>query len=234
MPIDKKCVVYCMTSPVGKDYVGISTASIKARMYGHKSAAVKGVRTAICNAIRKYGIENFSINQLAEGTFAECVFLEKKFIKDRRCRSPFGYNLTDGGEGSPGVVPSKEAIEKRRFGAIGKKRSAEFCANVGNRRRGAITTDETRARQVSSGISRASNPVERARLREIGTKHPPHVLEKIRNANLGHRASEETRRKMSEKQRCRQASPEFRAEMSEKIRTSWVLRKQKREESWLE
>ena len=53
-------------------------------------------------------------------------------------------NLTNGGEGTHGYIPSKETIEKRRLATIGKKRTDEFKEAARLRKLGTKHTDETK------------------------------------------------------------------------------------------
>lgn len=61
-------------------------------------------------AVRKYGWEYFTLRLLAVGlSHAEAVEIEQDAIAEYR---PLVYNLTDGGEGAPGVQPSQETKRK--------------------------------------------------------------------------------------------------------------------------
>lgn len=64
--------VYKLTCTVnGKGYIGLSTASFKRRMQGHKSKAHSKLRVTGCralnNAIRKHGWDAFTKEILANG-----------------------------------------------------------------------------------------------------------------------------------------------------------------------
>ena len=49
----------------GKGFVGIASSGIRARWRHHKHEFFKGAKTSLYAAIRKYGAENFRIEELA-------------------------------------------------------------------------------------------------------------------------------------------------------------------------
>jgi hypothetical protein len=63
--------------------------------------------------MRKYGVENFDIQVLSEGTDdTELKNLEKIWIILLQSRSDkYGYNLTDGGDGRPGHKYTSEELK---------------------------------------------------------------------------------------------------------------------------
>jgi len=115
----KKCF-YCYKikcSANGKGYIGIAVGSPKKRFNQHKHDAKKGVVTPLHQAIRKHGIEKFSLEVLAETSSWEKVCeLERKFIKDHNtlAKNGKGYNVATGGQGPFGVERSVETREKLR------------------------------------------------------------------------------------------------------------------------
>lgn len=87
--------VYCIENRVnGKKYIGITTRTINKRFEEHKKA-----NSYIGYAIRKYGVNNFSISELdiAE-THEELCQLEVFYIEKFKTFEN-GYNLTIGGDG---------------------------------------------------------------------------------------------------------------------------------------
>lgn len=100
--------IYCITNNVNdKQYVGQTRNDIATRWRGHKSNAKNsnGQKFAIHLAINKYGIENFSIRQIEKlkySTLSELIEklneTEKYYIEKYKTISPYGYNLTIGGE----------------------------------------------------------------------------------------------------------------------------------------
>lgn len=92
-------VVYRITSPSGKAYIGVAKRSARERFTKHKNDARNGRGTALCAAIRKYGEDAFLVETLIESTSEYCFDLEVKAIKAFGTLHPYGYNLTSGGEG---------------------------------------------------------------------------------------------------------------------------------------
>lgn len=77
----------------GKIYVGKTKHSLKKRFYGHKWNASHDVDTPLYRAMRKHGIDNFTI-QIIE----ECSNLNEREIHWIEQLSP-EYNVTKGGDG---------------------------------------------------------------------------------------------------------------------------------------
>lgn len=109
--------VYKLTSPSNKVYIGITSRSVKQRWnngIGYKKCP------AMNNAIKKYGWENFKKEILIENTTeSEAKALETMLIKLYRSNeSKFGYNRTEGGDGTKGYYPSEET--RRKMGEVHK------------------------------------------------------------------------------------------------------------------
>lgn len=91
--------LYRITSPSGKAYIGVAKHSAAARFKKHCYDAKEGRKTALCNAIRKYGPESMRVETLVEASSDYCFALEKKAIVHLNSIFPDGYNMTYGGEG---------------------------------------------------------------------------------------------------------------------------------------
>lgn len=100
--------VYKITNKVnGMLYIGITTCSLEKRWREHKCAANSGLDTPLYRAIRKHGLEVFSMQLLYEGVDRkEIEAVEKGLIAQygTYIRSNKGYNLTLGGEGTAKFV----------------------------------------------------------------------------------------------------------------------------------
>lgn len=120
--------VYCLKSPSGKLYIGITSKTLAARWRQHRYNAAKELKSkaatecrALYNAIRKYGAEAFTLTTLAtSGDWDELCQLEKLLIAEHAARWPSGYNLTEGGDGALGSKPSVQA--RRKMSVAQKKR----------------------------------------------------------------------------------------------------------------
>ena len=114
-------VVYLILNKVnGKRYVGQTTQPLKVRMAQHMCG-----NCVVDKAIQKYGIENFYCGVIKTcASKAELNYLEKFFIAVLKSKKPYGYNLTDGGEGTVGYHLSSESRAK-----ISAKNSVALLGN---------------------------------------------------------------------------------------------------------
>lgn len=113
--------LYRVTAPSGKAYIGISSKTTEQRWKKHVEHAL-GKRTsgALYAAMRKYGSDNFKVETLVIADDWEYLCdLEKKAIHAYNTKAPFGYNVTDGGEGVLG--PRSDEV-KARISIAQKKR----------------------------------------------------------------------------------------------------------------
>jgi group I intron endonuclease len=96
-------LLYKITNNVnGHGYIGITQCSLDKRWREHLSAARTGSEKRLYKAMRKYGVEQFSIKQLYEATsFRELQVVERGAIAEHgtHANGGKGYNLTSGGEG---------------------------------------------------------------------------------------------------------------------------------------
>lgn len=101
-------------------YVGITRSSIKQRWSSHKWAAKVGI-SPLYLAMRKHGIENFSIHLIAEfGEESKLQLAERTRIQQQRAQTSC-YNVLDGGES---YFPIKDKVawkEKLRAARVGRK-----------------------------------------------------------------------------------------------------------------
>ena len=173
-------VVYKITNQInGKIYVGITQQELSRRMASHRRAD-----TVIGKAIRKYGWENFSVEVLEECDTKEQLQEREIFwIATLNCKTPNGYNRSDGGEGATGVECKSET--RARFSALhkGKKRpprSPEHCAKISVANRGKHLTEETKE-TISIAMSGENNPF-------FGKHHNEQSLAKMSESHRGNTA----------------------------------------------
>lgn len=175
-------IVYLILNKVnGVKYVGQTIQPLKVRFKEHVR---KKENTLIGNAIRKYGKENFYCGVIKTCTSKEELDKwEKYYIAVLKTKKPYGYNLTDGGEGTVGYHLTPEACAKigaknsvallgnkntlgyhhtlesrAKMSAArkGKPHSPEWCANIAASRRGKTLSAEHRAKIAAT--SRGNNP----------------------------------------------------------------------------
>ena len=110
--------IYCITNVVnGKKYVGFAT-DWKARKSSHISTALndENTRYPLYQAMRKYGIQNFQWSILYQSNDRDFTLniMEGYCIREQNSHAHdgHGYNLTYGGQGNFGWVPSEETKHK--------------------------------------------------------------------------------------------------------------------------
>lgn len=176
-------IVYLIRNTVNsKVYIGKTIRPIERRWYQHKlEARNPNSRWPIYCAIRKYGVENFTIEILASATsLEELNRTELALIEEHHSREKeFGYNIRAGGEGGNFT---EEGLANLRA----SHRTPEFRHKMSEvmqgKNKGNLHTAEYR-RHMSDLMSGESNPMH--------GKTPW----------KGRHHSEETKRKLSEDRR---------------------------------
>lgn len=96
-------LVYMITNNVnGHRYIGITVCSLEKRWREHRSAANTGSQKRLYKAMRKYGVDKFSIEKIYDAvSFEDLQEAEKRYIAQYETHASLnkGYNLTSGGEG---------------------------------------------------------------------------------------------------------------------------------------
>lgn len=167
-------VVYKVTSPSGKTYVGITGRTLDRRQIEHAYQARSGSHRHFANALRKYGeamvweLLDEGIESLEEANDLECAYVTQLRSSDRQ----FGYNLTEGGDG---VVATAETRTKMSVSAKRRGVSAKQLSNLDKGR---------------GGFWR-------------GRKHSAATKQKLSDIHTGRVISNQTRKKMSEAHRGR-------------------------------
>ncbi len=128
--------LYVVTNLVnGKKYIGIAL-NPKRRWVEHRCGHGS---TLLYYAIKKYGCENFDHKVWCKGEESYIKLMEQLVIAALDTRSPHGYNLTLGGEGTLGWKPGEETLAKMRLrpkSMLGKKHSAETRQKIADAHRG--------------------------------------------------------------------------------------------------
>jgi group I intron endonuclease len=101
----------------GKLYIGKTEKSLSARWKLHLKHVKKGTNRYLYDAIRHYGVKNFSIEKIENvKSIDDLNKKERWWIKECQSKNKqFGYNMTDGGDGGK-MLPSvyKRIADKKR------------------------------------------------------------------------------------------------------------------------
>lgn len=192
--------IYIITNLVnGKTYVGQQTNN-KKHYYGSGLAIKK--------AIKKYGKSNFRKEIIVEGDFSKELLneLEKHYIK---LLSPHisnnSYNLTEGGEGQCGWVPSEECKKNMSIAAKKRMEDPEQLERLKNLRTGTILSIEHIEALIKANIGNQHSK---------GIKRTPEVIEKIAKLLRGKTHTEVSKKNMSEGRKGIKFSEEHKRNLS--------------------
>lgn len=102
--------IYKWTNKInGKIYIGQTTMGINHRKRMHVNSSNAGSNLPFHNAIRKYGLQAFTVEAIAFALdLKELNRLEQILIKQYDCKVPNGYNLKDGGDSHSWHPASKQ------------------------------------------------------------------------------------------------------------------------------
>ena len=103
-------LIYKLTSPSGKSYIGQTSVNFSVRFSQHKRAARDGSTCPIHNALRKYGAENFFIEILEEDIPENLLNEREQYYIQKYDTYNNGYNATIGGEGNK-KIPDQIILE---------------------------------------------------------------------------------------------------------------------------
>ncbi len=227
--------IYAITNDVNdKAYVGLHCGiDLRTRWITHRSFSKRGSNSLISLAMRKHGIEKFHITSVWSGhiSLAKLKALERYYIQCFGSRVPNGYNLTEGGDGTPGFRHSEEERKRRRermkaqiiSGNIpsirGQKKNQEVIKKMVASRRGKKNkkrkSEEERKRigqqmkgnRYMAGYKWSAESIAKRTASRAGYKHSEETRRKIAASNSismkGKKHSEETKRKMSASHKLR-------------------------------
>lgn len=175
-------LIECLVSR--KNYVGITRTGMKVRWQSHVSLARRRPSSGLlCRAIAKYGPDSFKLSILEEcpGGLDELNAAEVGWIAKLGTKTPGGYNITIGGDGTKGAPKSEEW----------KRKASE-------RRKGYKFSDEVKARMSLARTGKKLSLAHRATLSKVrrGRKVSDLTREKIGAAHRGKKISQETIEKL--------------------------------------
>lgn len=108
-------LIYKVTNQINqKSYVGKTELPFNIRKNNHLSDTRRGCQFAFHRALRKHGEENFLWEIIEDGIEDKTLLDEKEryYIALYKSFGPKGYNMSEGGEGQTGWVPSEETRAK--------------------------------------------------------------------------------------------------------------------------
>ena len=194
---EKKWCVYVHINKInGKMYVGITCKSPNVRWRNGEGYHTQQV---IYKAIQKYGWDNFEHIIICQNkSKREAKNIEKYLIKNWNTKSPFGYNVTEGGDGSYGyhhTEKTRKQMSEMRKGEnhplYGKHHSEETKNKISNSKSGEKhhLYGKHRSEEARKSISNAlkGSHLSEERKKKISDAHkgkhiPQEVREKIRES----------------------------------------------------
>ncbi len=202
-------VIYKITNTLnGKFYIGKTKQKLSRRITQHKYDSKKG-SLGLGAAIRKYGWENFTVEVIETCPIDKLNEREIFFIAELNSKSPNGYNLTDGGDGT--VNPSAESRAKNSASNKEQKRSPETRANISAGHKGKNKGKKHKPESIakmSASKKGENNPM-------YGKHHSKESLAKISSNNKGKHSHN----------KCRKHTPEELAKMSVAQKARWEKKK---------
>lgn len=164
--------VYKIVNKINGDfYIGKTSKSIESRWKQHLYYANKGSETYLYKAMKKYGVDNFSIELLEEVekdlNIREIFWIEKLEPK---------YNMTSGGDGGDtSNTPKYKEYMKLHSKLIsgennpfyGKKHTEETKRKISEKKKGSKHTEESKKKISAANLGRKMprDAVERVRLK---------------------------------------------------------------------
>jgi len=144
-------IIYKAISPSNKIYFGKTSRTLNERIKEHKQKS-NYEKFHFSHAIKKYGIDKFSweiIETYQKESLEELQKIlnerEKFWIKrEKTYLREYGYNMTDGGEGTAGLKRtfSEEHKKSLSLSHLGKTLAEEHKNNIGKSGKGRVFSEE--------------------------------------------------------------------------------------------
>ncbi|MGI0060457.1 MAG: GIY-YIG nuclease family protein, partial [Nitrosotalea sp.] len=165
-------VVYKITNKINnKAYVGQTVQKLSKRIAQHRNDFHRN--RAIGMAMRKYGMENFSIEVLCNCDSLEDLNIQEyELINKYNTIAPNGYNLRDGGNNSKmsdiakqklsiantGKKQSTKTIQKRSMALIGHAVSSQHLERLELYNLNRVFSSSTRQKMATAKIGQKQSP----------------------------------------------------------------------------
>lgn len=237
-------IVYKITNNIsGTSYIGVTRRPLRVRWKAHCNIAKRNPKVYLHTAMKLYGIENFSIEEICSALDVNFLSeLEQYFIAECKTLNPAGYNLTIGGTGTPGHKFTEEQLKKLSQSHMGFKHSNEAKKKIAAS--SSVRNHTENAKQKISDFHKAlwENPEYREKhaqkIRMI-CKTESHKKKQKENfaklmqdekfkakwvgAHTGHSHAKETREKMREARNIFLQNNERARELSGKLKINDVM-----------
>jgi group I intron endonuclease len=170
----------------GKCYVGI-TNNLKRRFKEHKT---KGQNSYLCKALTKHGVDSFEFTHVADAFSWEMACdIECMLIKDLNSKAPYGYNMTDGGEGAglKGELNPMFGMTGDKNPFFGKKHTAETILKMKEAKQNMVSTRVYHSGEQSTFFGRKHSPETILKMQEThkrrAYKHSPETIQRMKDAH---------------------------------------------------
>lgn len=201
-------VIYLVRNLInGKAYIG-ETTDFNSRVEKYKTLQCKGQRK-LYNALKKYGVNNFSYDIIDKATCKEDLdCLEDFHIERFRSReNEYGYNIKSGGSHGKHSQETKKKISEAR---IGIRFSEDHKKSLSKAQKKRFLENPT-SEEIKKKISKAMEGKQQTK----GYKHTDESKKKMSIAQKKRIRTEEENIKNSESQKGRIFSEESKQKMSE-------------------
>ena len=211
----------------GKLYIGYTSKTAEERFTMHLQNARWKKRTALYAAIRCYGPDAFSVEEVLRcETHVEACEHERRLIAEFASLLPNGYNMTRGGDGVPLTPEQREAANAKKRGRCSEKQLAAAM-----RRRGSKASDETRKRLSEARKGKTQKPehvkkrveaFRRNRAAKLGIPYTEAPLRGPKGALRNKRVWTEEARLAERERALKQWTPEAKQAARERAARQWT------------
>lgn len=203
--MESKWYVYCHTTPSGKKYIGITRNKPEIRWKNGSGYPNNHIFTA---AINKYGWENITHDILLVCDSSEkAKEAEKFFIAHFKTKNrKYGYNFTDGGDGTSGYEFTEEDRAKMSKAQKNRIYTEERNRKISEKLKGVPKTEEQKIKQRIAMTGRKASEETRTlmseqRRGELNPRYGKHCTEetkaKISAVHKGKTISDEQKKIIS-------------------------------------